>query len=162
MIAGKVVEDYWAPSLKMLSDLKFLDNLKSFDKDNIPAPTMKRIRERYISDRDFIPDQVKNVSTACEGLCKWVRAMDIYDRVAKIVAPKQQALAAAEAELADQMEKLNAKRAELQVILDKLQGLNDYFAEKSKQKKNLEDEIDNCEKKLDRCEWIFNLRLCAL
>lgn len=76
--------------------------------------------------------------------------MDIYDRVAKIVAPKQQALATAEAELADQMEKLNAKRAELQIILDKLQGLNDQFAEKSKQKKNLEDEIDNCEKKLER------------
>lgn len=76
--------------------------------------------------------------------------MDIYDRVAKIVAPKQQALAGAEAELAEQMEKLNSKRAELQVILDKLQGLNDFFAEKSKQKKNLEDEIDNCEKKLDR------------
>lgn len=150
LLAGKVVEDYWAPSLKMLSDLKFLDNLKSFDKDNIPGPTMKRIRDKYIRDRDFVPDKVKNVSTACEGLCKWVRAMDIYDRVAKIVAPKQQALAAAEAELADQMEKLNAKRAELQVILDKLQGLNDYFAEKSKQKKNLEDEIDNCEKKLDR------------
>lgn len=153
--AGKVIEDYWGPSLKMLSDLKFLDNLKSFDKDNIPGPTMKRIREKYISDRDFVPDKVKNVSTACEGLCKWVRAMDIYDRVAKIVAPKQQALAAAEAELADQMEKLNAKRAELQIILDKLQGLNDYFAEKSKQKKNLEDEIDNCEKKLDRAETLL-------
>lgn len=105
---------------------------------------------RYISDRDFNPDKVKNVSTACEGLCKWIRAMDIYDRVAKIVAPKQQALAVAELELADQMEKLNSKRTELQVILDKLRGLNDFFAEKSRQKKNLEDEIDNCEKKLDR------------
>lgn len=56
----------------------------------------------------------------------------------------------AELELADQMEKLNSKRTELQVILDKLRGLNDFFAEKSRQKKNLEDEIDNCEKKLDR------------
>lgn len=82
--------------------------------------------------------------------------MDIYDRVAKIVAPKQQALALAEAELADQMEKLNSKRTELQIILDKLQGLNDYFAEKSKQKKNLEDEIDNCEKKLDRFDWLLD------
>lgn len=110
---------------------------------------------RYISDRDFNPDKVKNVSTACEGLCKWIRAMDIYDRVAKIVAPKQQALAVAELELADQMEKLNSKRTELQVILDKLRGLNDFFAEKSRQKKNLEDEIDNCEKKLDR--YIYKL-----
>ena len=44
--SGKIVEDFWAPSLKMLSDLKFLDNLKSFDKDNIPVATMKRIREK--------------------------------------------------------------------------------------------------------------------
>lgn len=56
----------------------------------------------------------------------------------------------AEAELSEQMEKLNSKRAELQVILDKLQGLNDQFAEKQRKKKNLEDEIDACEKKLQR------------
>lgn len=97
-----------------------------------------------------MPEKIKSASTACEGLCKWVRAMDVYDRVAKIVQPKQQALAEAEADLASQMEKLNAKRAELQVILDKLQKLNDFFAEKSREKKRLEDEIDNCEKKLNR------------
>lgn len=145
-----MTEDYWPPSLKMLSDMKFLDQLKAFDKDNIPAAVMKRIRDVYITDRDFVPDKIKNVSTACEGLCKWVRAMDVYDRVAKIVAPKQEALAGAESELNEQMDKLKTKQAELQVILDKLQGLNDFFAEKSKQKKNLEDEIDNCEKKLTR------------
>lgn len=70
--------------------------------------------------------------------------------MSKIVAPKKAALAAAEGELGEQMEKLNSKRAELQVILDSLQALNDYFAEKSRQKKNLEDEIDMCEKKLER------------
>lgn len=78
--------------------------------------------------------------------------MDVYDRVAKIVAPKKIALGAAEDELAQQMEKLNAKRAELQKIYDKLQKLNDFFAEKSREKKGLEDEIDNCEKKLNR--WV--------
>lgn len=43
---GKISEDYWGASLKMLSDLKFLENLKTFDKDNIPVATMKRIREK--------------------------------------------------------------------------------------------------------------------
>lgn len=43
---GKIIEDYWTASLKMLSDLKFLESLKTFDKDNIPVATMKRIRER--------------------------------------------------------------------------------------------------------------------
>lgn len=46
-LGGKISEDYWSASLKMLSDLKFLENLKTFDKDNIPVATMKRIREKY-------------------------------------------------------------------------------------------------------------------
>ncbi|XP_053695545.1 dynein axonemal heavy chain 3 [Sabethes cyaneus] len=153
--SGKVLEDYWGPSQKMLGDLKFLDSLKTFDKDNIPIPVMKKIRDVYIADREFVPEKIKNISMACEGLCRWVRAMEIYDRVAKIVAPKKVALAGAEAELAMQMEKLNAKRAELQEILDKLQKLNDFFAEKSREKKRLEDEIDSCEKKLVRAEQLI-------
>ncbi|XP_055607362.1 dynein axonemal heavy chain 3 isoform X2 [Uranotaenia lowii] len=153
--SGKVLEDFWGPSQKMLGDLKFLESLKSFDKDNIPIPVMKKIRDVYIADREFVPEKIKNVSMACEGLCRWVRAMEIYDRVAKIVAPKKIALAGAEAELTMQMEKLNAKRAELQEILDKLQKLNDFFAEKSREKKRLEDEIDGCEKKLIRAEQLI-------
>ncbi|XP_055840841.1 dynein axonemal heavy chain 3 isoform X1 [Episyrphus balteatus] len=153
--SGRMVEDYWGPSQKMLGDMKFLESLKTFDKDNIPPPIIKRIREKYISDRDFIPEKIKSASTACEGLCHWVRAMDVYDKVAKIVAPKKLALAEAEGELSSQMEKLNAKRAELQEILDKLQKLNDYFAEKSREKKRLEDDIDNCEKRLNRAEKLL-------
>lgn len=105
---------------------------------------------RYISDRDFDPNKIKSASTACEGICRWVCAMDVYDKVARIVMPKKAALEGAESELKQQMETLNAKRAELQVILDKLQKLNDFFAEKSREKKRLEDDIDNCEKKLTR------------
>lgn len=59
---------------------------------------------------------MKSVSTAAEGLCKWVRAMEVYDRVVKIVAPKQERLAEAEAELAAQMDLLNEKRAQLQEV----------------------------------------------
>ena len=43
--------------------------------------------------------------------------MEVYDRVAKVVAPKKIALAEAEAELAVQMTKLNEKRAELKAVL---------------------------------------------
>lgn len=76
---------------------------------------------RYCTNPDFNPEVIKSASTACEGLCKWVRAMEVYDRVAKVVAPKKVALAAAEAELAVQMKNLNEKRAELKEVLDKLQ-----------------------------------------
>lgn len=45
-----------------------------------------------------------------------MRAMDTYDQVAKVVAPKKAKLAEAEQELAVQMEKLNTKRAQLKEV----------------------------------------------
>lgn len=68
----------------MLGDMKFLDSLKEYDKDNIPSHIIKKIREKYITNKDFDPSIIKNVSSACEGLCKWIRAIDIYDSVIKV------------------------------------------------------------------------------
>ncbi|XP_050512273.1 dynein axonemal heavy chain 3 isoform X2 [Diabrotica virgifera virgifera] len=152
---GKMIEDYWGPSVKLLGDMKFLENLKSYDKDNIPPAVMKRIRDRYMPDREFNPERIRHISTACEGLCKWVRAMEVYDRVIKIVAPKKARLAVAEAELAAQMDTLNAKRAQLKEVADKLQALNDEFAAETKKKKDLEDDIYICAQKLDRAEKLI-------
>ena len=42
------------------------------------------VYNRYMPNPDFVPSVIRNISTACEGLCKWVRAMDVYDRVAKV------------------------------------------------------------------------------
>lgn len=68
----------------MLGDMHFLDSLKEYDKDNIPAPIIRKIRERYINNPEFKPEIIHNVSSACEGLCKWVQAVEIYDQVAKV------------------------------------------------------------------------------
>jgi dynein heavy chain len=127
--SGKMVDDFWMPSVKMLGDMKFVDSLRNYDKNNIPA-AIKRIRANFINDPNFDPLKIRNVSTACEGLCRWVRAMDSYDKVYKVVAPKQARLAQAEAELGVQMQKLEAKRAELKLYVDKLNVLNDQFESK--------------------------------
>ncbi|CAH3998948.1 unnamed protein product [Pieris brassicae] len=152
---GKPFDDFWGPSQKMLGDMKFLESLKNYDKDNIHPAIMKKIRDKYIPDREFDPAVISKVSSACEGLCRWVRAMDVYDRVIKVVAPKKAALAEAESELQMQMNTLNAKRAQLQGVLDKLQTLNDEFAEMTRKKKGLEDEIDLCSTKLSRAEQLI-------
>ena len=39
---------------------------------------------RYIPNEQFVPEIVRQASNACEGLCKWVRALEVYDRVAKV------------------------------------------------------------------------------
>ncbi|XP_078610604.1 dynein axonemal heavy chain 3-like isoform X1 [Branchiostoma floridae x Branchiostoma japonicum] len=153
--SGKMVEDYWGPSQKLLGDMKFLDHLKTYDKDNIPAPVIKKIRDRYTNDPEFDPAKIKNVSSACEGLCKWVRAMEVYERVAKVVAPKKAKLKIAEAELSVQMAKLNEKRAELKAVEDKLQALNDQFDIMTKKKQDLEANIELCSQKLIRAEKLI-------
>uniref|UniRef100_A0A5F9CIR0 Dynein axonemal heavy chain 3 n=1 Tax=Oryctolagus cuniculus TaxID=9986 RepID=A0A5F9CIR0_RABIT len=154
--SGKMIEDYWGVSRKILGDLKFLESLKMYDKDNIPPVIMKRIRERFIDHPEFQPNVIKNVSSACEGLCKWVRAMEVYDRVAKVVAPKRERLREAEGKLDIQMQKLNQKRAELKLVEDRLQALNDDFEDKNNKKKNLEENIEICSQKLIRAEKLIS------
>lgn len=44
--SGKIIDDYWGVSLRMVSDMKFLESLKTFDKDNIPPSIIKKIREK--------------------------------------------------------------------------------------------------------------------
>ena len=68
----------------MLGDIKFLDSLKEYDKDNIAPQIINKIRKSYINNPEFVPAQVKQVSSACEGLCKWVIALSSYDSVFKV------------------------------------------------------------------------------
>lgn len=150
-----MVEDFWGPSKKLLSDLKFLESLKSYDKDNIPAASIKKIRDKFIINPDFHPSVIKNVSSACEGLCKWVRAMEVYERVAKVVAPKKERLKQAEEELALQMGTLAVKQAELKTVVDRLQSLNDELAGMIEKKQGLEDSIELCSQKLIRAEKLI-------
>ncbi|KAK3881286.1 hypothetical protein Pcinc_014272 [Petrolisthes cinctipes] len=153
--SGKMIEEYWAVSQKLLGDMKFLQNLLSYDKESIPTKIITHVRNKFYSHPDFDPKKIRMVSMACEGLCRWVRAMVVYDQVIKIVAPKKQALEAANHELALQNEKLEEKRKELREVTDKLQALNDEFTKKQKEKKDLEDSIVRCEQKRDRSERLI-------
>ena len=47
--SGKMVEDFWGPSQKILGDMKFLDSLKTYDKDNISPAIMKLIRFKWVA-----------------------------------------------------------------------------------------------------------------
>uniref|UniRef100_A0A8C2U959 Dynein axonemal heavy chain 3 n=1 Tax=Coturnix japonica TaxID=93934 RepID=A0A8C2U959_COTJA len=154
--SGKMIEDYWGSSRKLLGDLKFLESLKTYDKDHIPPAVMKVIRDRFIDHPDFQPAVIKNVSSACEGLCKWVRAMEVYDRVAKVVAPKRERLKTAEELLDVQMEKLKEKQAELKEVVDRLQALNDDFESMNNRKRDLENNIDLCSQKIVRAEQLIS------
>ncbi|KAJ3328189.1 Dynein heavy chain 7, axonemal [Blyttiomyces sp. JEL0837] len=153
--SGKMVEDFWGPAQKMLGDSHFLQSLKAYDKDNIDPKIIDKIRKTYCTNPDFDPNIIKNSSGAAEGLCKWVRALDKYDIVAKVVGPKKESLAKAEGELAVEMAKLNAKRAELKEVEDKMEALESSFRAMTQKKADLEQQVDLCGKKLVRAEKLI-------
>ena len=46
---------------------------------------MQKIRKEYIPNPDFDPQKVCKAFSAADRLCKWLQAMQIYDRVAKVI-----------------------------------------------------------------------------
>jgi len=150
----KKVDDYWGPSQILLADPNFLSDLQTFDKDNISVQIIEKIRP-YVNNESFEPEVIKKASKAAYGLCCWVRAMEAYDRVAKVVAPKKAKLAEAEAEFAELIVGLNQKKAELKEVEDKVADLNDQLKEMQEKKAKLEFDVDMCSKKLVRAEKLI-------
>nr|CAD7398119.1 unnamed protein product [Timema cristinae] len=153
--SGRRVMDYWGPSKRILGDMYFLQSLKDFDKDNIAPAIMKKIRSEFLPNKDFKPHVVAKASSAAEGLCKWVIAMDMYDAVAKEVAPKKAKLELAEQEYNATMALLNEKRAQVAHLEAQLTELKNQLAEANKRKKDLEEEVDLIANKLTRAEKLI-------
>ncbi|KAJ3048328.1 Dynein heavy chain 7, axonemal, partial [Rhizophlyctis rosea] len=153
--SGKKIEDYWGPSKTLMSDMKFLDSLKAYDKDNVSPAIMKVIRGKYMDNPEFDPEKIKSASSAAEGLCRWVRAIECYDRVAKVVAPKKEALGKAEAELAETMGKLNEKRAVLKAVEDRMANLTNKFKAMTDKKEQLERQVESVSNQLIRAEKLI-------
>jgi len=116
---------------------------------------MSKIRKEYSTNPEFDPAKVANASSAAEGLCKWIMAMEIYDRVAKVVAPKKEKLAEAEADLKTTMAQLTTKQAELAAVEKRLADLKSTFKEMTEKKEQLEFQVDLCGKKLQRAEKLI-------
>lgn len=153
---GKKIIDYWGPSKRILGEMNFLQQLKEFDKDNIPPNVMAKIRKEYLPNKDFQPHTVAKASSAAEGLCKWVIAMDLYDKVAKEVAPKKAKLVIAEAKYANTLSILNEKRRKFSELKARLEDLNIKLEEANKDMRRLQNEVDACTKKYQCAQKLVN------
>lgn len=150
-----IADDYWKPSLRILGDIHFLESLLNYDKDNIPERIMTKIRTTILTNPNFDPERIRQVSTACEGLCRWVFALSEYDKVAKVVAPKRAALAQAERDYALAMEQLELKRSQLRELRERLARLETLLAKRRTEYKTMTDEVKDCEEKLRRAEELI-------
>lgn len=150
-----MIDDYWKPSLRLLGDIRFLDGLLTFDKDNIPEKVILKIRKDILTNPNFDPDKIRNASMACEGLCKWVLALVEYDKVAKVVGPKKVALAQAKASYAYAMSGVQLKRAKLREVQEKVEALENKLAERQRDYDMMNEEVEACQMKLKRAEELI-------
>lgn len=152
---GRMGLDYWGPSKRVLGDMNFLQLLKDFDKDHIPIATMTKIRKEYLPLKDFKPEIVAKASSAAEGLCKWIIAMDLYDAVAREVAPKKEKLEKAESEYQQTMDILQEKRDQVARLEERLADLNAHLLEAQEEQERLQDSVNLCSEKLSRAKKLI-------
>ena len=82
----------WNNIKYILSDSgEFVNKLVSFgDKiTSVPESTIKKLRETYISNKEFDADQAGNKAIAAKTFVKWVKTMNSYYDIIKKVDPKK-------------------------------------------------------------------------
>ena len=67
--------------------------MKNFDKENIPAPIMTKVKTIVNNKQEFNVDKIMNSSKAAGGMAKWCVALVKYSDAIKIVRPKEEQVA---------------------------------------------------------------------
>ena len=98
-----------------IGDQNFIKQLVNYDKDNMTDRILKKIGT-YCAQADFQPEIIGRVSLAAKSLCMWVRAMEVYGRIYRVVEPKKQRLAQATSQLQEKQAILADAKAKLKEV----------------------------------------------
>nr|XP_034190797.1 dynein heavy chain 6, axonemal [Osmia lignaria] len=139
----------WATAKLVLSDIRFLDRLITYPKEEISNKLLTKL-QYYVTHPEFRPDLVARQSKACKSMCIWVRAIDGYAKIYRVVEPKRQRLQAAEEELRSIEEEVALKQKELAEVEDKIKRLQVQYDTAVKNLQKLESEMELVEARLNR------------
>ncbi|EGD81605.1 dynein heavy chain 2 [Salpingoeca rosetta] len=139
----------WSEAKRQLADPNFIKQLVEFDKDNMSDKVLRKIHS-YVTRPEFDPDQVGRVSNAAKSLCMWVRAMDVYGRIFKVVEPKRLALKKTQDALAAKQKSLADAQRKLKEVTEKVEELQRNYEAKLKQQQELAEKSRVTALKLDR------------
>nr|CAH7757603.1 unnamed protein product [Callosobruchus chinensis] len=139
----------WAAAKSVLGDANFLKKLQEYDKDHISENVLRKLKQ-YIEHPDFTAEKIANVSKACKSMCIWVRAIDTYAKVYKVVEPKRKKLEAAEKVLNRVMSVLRDKQKQLAEVEAQIAKLEATFNATMDEKQALEDTMELTSARLNR------------
>ncbi|XP_042635783.1 dynein axonemal heavy chain 17 [Catharus ustulatus] len=144
---GKIPKDksWTAGKVKIGKIDTFLASLKNYDGENIPEPCLKAF-EPYRKDPSFNPEFIKSKSTAAAGLCSWCLNMVRFYEVHCTVKPKRQAVADADAELAEAQHRLSKIKSKIAALNANLANLTAQFEKATAEKIKCQQEADETNK----------------
>ena len=149
-------KESWDDGKKLMNEpKKFLENLKTYNKDSIPEKILKKVR-KYIKMSSFKPEIILSKSKAGESICKWCIAIVNYSDVMKIIKPKQKALKEAQVGLNKAKAELSEKEASLQQIRDKIAELQANYNLSLRTLEDLTKQKELIEVQLIRAEKLLN------
>ncbi|KAI4494191.1 hypothetical protein M0802_009060 [Mischocyttarus mexicanus] len=139
----------WPTAKLVLSDIHFLDRLIAYPKDDISDKLLENLKQ-YVNHPDFKPELVAKQSKVCRSMCVWVRAMDAYAKIYRVVEPKRQRLKEAQNELWSIESLLAEKQKELADVERKIQLLQKQYDAAVNNLNHLENEMALAEARLNR------------
>lgn len=143
-----VLEATYEESLKMMSDMGFLQTLLSFPKDEINDETVELLQP-YFKSADFNYSSAKKASGNVAGLCNWAESMCKYHIVAREVEPKIIRLKESEKELNFAKKEEERATADLNSVESALNSLQDKFQDAEQKMNNLKEDAEKTTTKMN-------------
>jgi dynein heavy chain len=144
-------EASWKSAQKLLTNIKFIDTLRDFDKDNIADETRNALSP-YVNDPTFQPDKVAKVSVACKTICMWVVAIDTYAEVIVGVRPKQARLRDAQERAFEFQRELQIKQRDLDEVTERVDALQHKYDESLRRRDDLDNQMHDSKIRISRAE----------
>lgn len=110
----------------------------------------------FINDGELVTEKLKTVSSAASALCSWIRAVESYARVYRIVQPKKERYQRATEELNEKQRLLEKSKKELNEIQTKIEDLRLEYELKIKEKDRLQRDADMTSLFLDRATKLLD------
>jgi dynein heavy chain len=137
-------------SVKRTMQNDFINRLLKFERDDIPKPVLRKVRQKMASNPNFNPDEVGRKNVASKSLCIWVFAIDKYAKISEEVEPIRRNAERLTGELNSAQARLAAKRAELQKELDKVAELQAQKDAAQAETDRLNKEVETTNMRLER------------
>eukprot|EP01062_Namystynia_karyoxenos_P024171 TRINITY_DN1939_c0_g6_i1.p1 TRINITY_DN1939_c0_g6~~TRINITY_DN1939_c0_g6_i1.p1 ORF type:complete len:4792 (+),score=1866.14 TRINITY_DN1939_c0_g6_i1:876-14378(+) len=146
----------WAAAQKFMQRIDiFLQTLKTYNKEHIPATHIAQLRP-YLENPEFTGDAISQKSAAAAGLCEWVRNVVKYFEVHCYVQPKRENVAESKLRLEEMNQKLSRIKGQLAKVRQRYTELEAEVAKAQDDRDAVVHQAEECAERLELSQRLVN------